>query len=155
MIFPKIGLKSMWEGTWKKFFGWNFFFLLLYSIYQNVHLGHKKIWIQFFDISKGQATIRIGNPAHHNPLMCRTLSPYCDLVFWDIKKLRSYFFMPQVYILFYARNLEIKSDEIFLFVRVPPMNFPWNIGFQKKIQIFKFSSKLSNVRFLVFWETPW
>ena len=50
--------------------------------------------------------------------------------------------MPQVYILFYARNLEIKSDEIFLFVRVPPMNFPWNIGFQKKIQIFKFSSKL-------------
>ena len=50
--------------------------------------------------------------------------------------------MPQVYILFYARNLEIKSDEIFLFVRVPPMNLLWNIGFQKKIQIFKFSSKL-------------
>ena len=63
--------------------------------------------------------------------------------------------MPQVYILFYARNLEIKSDEIFLFVRVPPMNLLWNIGFQKKIQIFQFSSKLSNVRFLVFWETPW
>ena len=63
--------------------------------------------------------------------------------------------MPQVYILFYARNLEIKSDEIFLFVRVPPMNSLWNIGFQKKFQIFKFSWKLSNVRFLVIWEAPW
>ena len=136
-----------WILTWKKNFGVNFFFLF-YSIYQNVHLGHKKIWIQFFDISKGQATIRIGNPAHHNPLMCRTLSPYCDLVFWDIKKLRSYFFMPQVYILFYARNLEIKSDEIFLFVRVPPMNFPWNIGFQKK---FKFSNFPQNYKMYAFW----
>ena len=125
-------------GTWKKIF-WGEFFFLFSSIYQNVYLRHKKIWIQFFDISKGQATIRIGN---HSPFMCRILSPYCDLVFWDIKKLRSYFFMPQVYILFYARNLEIKSDEIFLFVRVPPMNLLWNIGFQKKIQIFKFSSKL-------------
>ena len=129
-----------------------FFFFWFSSIKQNVHSGHKKIWDYFFDISKDKAIIRWQSPAHHSPLMCWTLPPYCDLVFWDIKKLRSYFFMPQVYILFYARNLEIKSDEIFLFVRVPPMNLLWNIGFQKK---FKFSSKLSNVRFLVFWETPW
>ena len=59
---------------------------------------HPLLWLGLLSFFKSEGILFL--PSYERTMMCWTLSPYCGFVFWDIKKIMPYFFMPWVYILF-------------------------------------------------------